>query len=567
MPSLQQLSAELCDCILSYLERPDLRHFRLVSRECASLATPHVFKELFFDLEPGGCNGLAAVAKSSSLADHVRIVHLQRRSGLKVFSNFGDWCNANIHTYIPHDLESEDQDTPILDATQRMSREEWIDMEDRERQALYEEYKSECAAVEAYMAKLALAMSSWWNPNLTREERQRIDASDAGRAIHALSTISSLLKLHSLAHTPSFEYDHWGRTWRNVEFHPTALIGYSSCGNDPNIEALQLYLAVRSVAARSETLRSVALYTMGNAMWSVPYLVYLFDWGRRARLTDGESPSDLFFLRWDTDIGGPKAVMDYTEGVTRDLVAVERSMSHLTSLQCRINTIWSNEGNSLVTIAKGVSRFLCEARQLENLELIYREDALDDDVRSYTYFNYQRQPQAPSNLPELARASNYLLVAPSRSPGMPLRHLRRLHLSLVTGAPHLLAFFAHLQHLDTLRLNHVVLIKGSGHWETVLTWLATHCHLSSIDLHALEDVSDRGPRLLLDAGSSEWAADGWGDTCYVDYANAIVHYVLRRTDSLPILSPTDFLDRRAQTSTASGAPSATSSRATTVTSH
>ena len=69
-------------------------------------------------------------------------------------------------------------------------------------------------------------------------------------------------------------------------------------------------------------------------------------------------------------------------------MALERGFSRLTSLQCRVEPLWSpHQPNEVATPAKGLSNILQEASKLERLELVYREAAFEDDPSAYTYFN------------------------------------------------------------------------------------------------------------------------------------------------------------------------------------
>ena len=78
----------LLENVLLHLEKSGLKIFRRVSRECEALATPHVFDEVPFDLEPGGCDSLAAIARHPRLQRNVRTVRLKRRNGLRDFPDF-----------------------------------------------------------------------------------------------------------------------------------------------------------------------------------------------------------------------------------------------------------------------------------------------------------------------------------------------------------------------------------------------------------------------------------------------------------------------------------------------
>ncbi|KAK0928929.1 hypothetical protein LTR29_017225 [Friedmanniomyces endolithicus] len=66
--------------------------------------------------------------------------------------------------------------------------------------------------------------------------------SDAGYVLRNLTTgINALEDVRNLTYSPAFEdEDRWGRSWRNMQFHPEGLVSHGGLGNDPDIDALQL---------------------------------------------------------------------------------------------------------------------------------------------------------------------------------------------------------------------------------------------------------------------------------------------------------------------------------------
>lgn len=217
-------------------------------------------------------------------------------------------------------------------------------------------------------------------------------------------------------------------------------------------------------------------------------------------------------------------------------------MCSLTRLDCRVDTGWLKGHHELGTVAEALSHILKEAVSLAQLRLTFREFAASDDAGTHTYFDYNFRPQVPRQeiLHEFVQVSRRLLLCPD--PG--LRHLRRLHLSLNTGAPHLIHLLDRLPNLRHLRLDYVALLPGGGRWDNVLEWISQHLRLDTIELQALEDISGAQPRLLFFSNAPVWKADDVNIDSYCEYERAIVRYALRQSSSLPLLSPDDFLQQR-----------------------
>ena len=75
---------------------------------------------------------------------------------------------------------------------------------------------------------------------------------------------------------------------------------------------------------------------------------------------------------------------------------VEYGFSRLTSLYCRVDTIWSEDADEQQMIALSLSRGLKQALKLERLYLCFREYAVDEDCGTYTLFDHHFRPRVPS---------------------------------------------------------------------------------------------------------------------------------------------------------------------------
>jgi len=544
MGPILELPPELLINILLRLERADRKNFRRTSRACEEFITPLVFDEVTFDLEPDGCHDISSIAGSPSLCQHVHTIRLERRSGLKNFKSFDEWHDANIHEYVP--WSDGDEYKRVLDSSYAMSCEVWRALGVDGQRRLYEEYEREKKSAEAYIGRLASATSELLLPDYIQGAQGQHNASDAGRTLRAfIGTVNALSNVRTLAYHPAYEDEnHWGRTWRDIEFHPEGLVAYSDFGVDPDFDALQLFIAFRTTLSAPNALCSGELYTRGQAFWGVPHLCRLLDWSARLSQrsyaihdTIGEALES-----WTDARGGPLAAMKYTEALTRELTALERGFLRLTRLDCRIDTSWLEGRNKLATVAEALSHLLKEAVKLEQLRLIFREYVAIDDAGTHTYFgsNFRPQLPRPEFLHESVRVSKHILLCSAPD----LQHLRRLHLSLITGVSHLLYFFGRLCNLRYLRLDYVALLPGGGRWEIILEWITQHLRLDGIELQALEDILDAQPRLLLFPDAPVWKAEGVDISSYCEYERAIVRYALRKSNSLPLLSPDDFLRQR-----------------------
>ncbi|KAF4536862.1 Chromatin modification-related protein eaf7 protein [Lasiodiplodia theobromae] len=85
------LPPELWDMILGMVDHSTRRSLRLSSRELCRIVTPYVFREIHFDLDEGGVDGLVAIASHGDVRQYVRTLVLQRRRGLRKFPGFSEW--------------------------------------------------------------------------------------------------------------------------------------------------------------------------------------------------------------------------------------------------------------------------------------------------------------------------------------------------------------------------------------------------------------------------------------------------------------------------------------------
>merc|ERR1711959_260234 len=93
------------------------------------------------------------------------------------------------------------------------------------------------------------------------------------------AAVQSLPLVSAFRYTPMYEdEEQWGRKWRQIEFHPGALTANGNFGNDPDIDALQLFFASHTTLLAPNVLRSMDIFTRGSAFWSTAHLLHLLDW-------------------------------------------------------------------------------------------------------------------------------------------------------------------------------------------------------------------------------------------------------------------------------------------------
>jgi len=123
-----------------------------------------------------------------------------------------------------------------------VSQAHWRALSEDQLRQLYEEYRLNEEARDSYAARLAAEMSSTIAAGFALAARPYSHTSDAGYVLRNLTTgINALEDVRNLTYSPAFEdEDRWGRSWRNMQFHPEGLVSHGGLGNDPDIDALQL---------------------------------------------------------------------------------------------------------------------------------------------------------------------------------------------------------------------------------------------------------------------------------------------------------------------------------------
>ncbi|KAK5691792.1 hypothetical protein LTR17_025544 [Elasticomyces elasticus] len=321
-------------------------------------------------------------------------------------------------------------------------------------------------------------------------------------AVHALTNVTTF------TYTPAYEEDAgWGKRWRHIQFHSGGLSGNGNDEYDAACDALQLFVALCAVSSAPNCLPSINLYTKGYAFWGLPYLHHLLHWPKRLEdrgnmlfggssfYDEGFNGDDLCLSIYTEQTGGTLAFMQRTEALTRQLVTWKHHYSRLARLECRVDTLWLERPGSSLTAATELSNGLKLATGLEELSLVFRADAIADELGGFLNYGDLHKTQVPNqaSMFESAQVSQRLLT----------------------------------------------LLPDEGQWETMLQAIAQQLRLESIGLESLEDICSTGPRLILHLEAPVWtAASKLG---YSQYKDAIVDFTLRRSWLFPPLSPEEFL--------------------------
>jgi hypothetical protein len=548
MDSLFGLPTELLHDILVRLEKESLKEFRCVSRESCARVTPILFQKVYFDFDSNGTDSLVNISRQSHLATHVKHIELRKRSGLKKLDDFWTWRQATVFEYEPLILHDG------LDEVERsegiMSQDDWHQLTDDSRRALFDNYQYDYNAITRQTSQLASAMSSaiQHGQGYTSGSQNVTEAQQTVREFNA--AVERLRNITNFHHRPTYHYDEWGERWRQIQFHRDALILGPGYEDDVDADALQLFVALQGIILHADTVRNVTLRTRGHAFWSATHLRRLLDW------------SDDSTTRWITNdhlgvgingwidrVGGPLAACRYMESATRYLARLESYFSRLESLACHVDTDGLGSSDDDISVSKAVSRVLQCSTNLRKLRLALRQSSWDLDRHTLLYHKtssssrLQLPPNSQQDPDSLLVSRNFFrgLVA-----SQALRELQTLDLTIIKAERHLCALLSQLHSLRHLALRYVSLLSAGGVCESVFQLISTSLRLESADLVGLEDVVDGYPRLLLQPDASIWNSGTTTHHDYQRYQSAIVDFVLRKSTSLPAICPTSFLCQHAR---------------------
>jgi hypothetical protein len=221
--AFSNLSLELLLLIFDYLDRPEQKVFRCLSKQFCDIAEPRLFSTVALDLDPGGYTSLCAISEHARLRKYVTTLHLERRIGLANFEDFETWEDSTVFAYtVPEGFEV--QDAPQL-RPGSLSQEAWEKLSQNERLKLYEDYEKDRMQMKIEAEELAAAICSLFesgNPFPSAAASPSSRLADVQSLLEKLNrAIATLPDLKNLQHHPAYlEKDDWRTHWREVRFQP-----------------------------------------------------------------------------------------------------------------------------------------------------------------------------------------------------------------------------------------------------------------------------------------------------------------------------------------------------------
>lgn len=333
--------------------------------------------------------------------------------------------------------------------------------------------------------------------------------------------LESLPNVKVLRHEPGFLFDpDWGCRWRNIYLHPWALLGYTSDSEDEDMEALQLSVALRTLAIvrrRQIRMESIKMYVGGPSFWGPNRLQRLWFDGNHERTRTLRS---LYCTATEADRGD---VSDYSDPEQMKLYLyqlcyIKQALTSLTQLDCSVSE--DEEWNGLAIARNYLYEYiLSPTRSLERIRLVFGR--LVDGILL-----------PGDDSPRYAKAS--LTLLDQLASHTPWKKIRSIELEITTDGPTLKRFlFAHKATLRSLTLTRVTLLRVGdprNTWELVLKEIMQTLQLSTLCLVELcEFVPQQGNegirrRMLFNADAETWQGKA---TQYAAYYEATIDCLLR----------------------------------------
>lgn len=223
-----------------------------------------------------------------------------------------------------------------------MSLREWSDMLDSEKEALYREYEidrknelSEIRGTTNHFSFRRLGCSRY-----TRVHPERIPDTIPPSPIQCFDeAVARFTNLTTFQHRPSCYFDDaWATRWRRLRISGFALLEFTTCDEDDDVEALQLSYVLRAFGWAKrfhQKLRSMSFYVCGPSFWGPDRLQCLWEGNghQEIRASRDIYGTSLYSDSWDD----AKDRLLQSEHYFRQLFIMEHVLVHLTQLDCSVS--------------------------------------------------------------------------------------------------------------------------------------------------------------------------------------------------------------------------------------
>ncbi|KAF2022504.1 hypothetical protein EK21DRAFT_83216 [Setomelanomma holmii] len=525
----EDLPNEIWLMVFKLLDRSEWKKLRSSCKRLAHLATSILFETVYFEFGGSGCASLYNIAQKPTLSPCVTTLILRRIRGWREFPDSRTWIES-VHQ--PGDPGHE---RPRLDEASHESKategllpySDWARLSDIEKDELFHQYETDrrlaLDQAPGITSTLRFHMPDFPESSLIHPYRAwKRRAADAPIDLF-VKALKSLPNLKTFRHEPGFLFDpDWACRWRHLYFHPYSLMGNTHSAEDEDIEALQMSVALQSLALTRTGqggMQSMSMYVGGPSFWGPKRLQHLWDGGghelirtcRTYKRTAAEADKAAKVCFENCD----QSRLYYAQ-----LHSMRYTLTSLIHLDCSVSEDDEYDG-SLAIAGKYLHELLLRfTTRLERLRLVFGR--LTDGVLL-----------PGCDVPLYARDSITLLGQIAQR--TPWTTIRSMELEIATDGATLKNFLlAHKTTLRSLTLTRVTLPRlgnPSNTWEVVLDELAQDLSLEALALTKLCDfVPQQGSkktreRILFDMDAAIWEDE---TRAYHDYYQAAVTCILLR---------------------------------------
>jgi hypothetical protein len=288
--SLVSLPKKILFMIISYLELPDWKHFRLVNKVCKDVATSLCFENVTFDTSQASVHRLDSIASSNDLVGIVQTLILQRPKPMREFHRRDDFEDALDLVDDPKDSLSsynggDDQDDTHEDI---MSCDEWSQYSKGQKKGFHNQYKKYRDDVYGKVNLLLPMLSPHRVGFSYRELLQSVIRSfqmeDDGFSTKLGDTLSKFTQVTTFKHKPAFlSEDRWVTRWGRLRFDTANILDDSyreDCREDDDMDALHLLCALRALRLAKSSLKklnTIVFHAEGPVFWDGRFLRMLWN--------------------------------------------------------------------------------------------------------------------------------------------------------------------------------------------------------------------------------------------------------------------------------------------------